>query len=184
MEEIKYNSKLRTHNKIKKVFSELLAEKKDLAKISAAEVAKKSAITRGTFYAHYKNIFEVAKELENDLILELDISDDKALSTNDFADYLHQVFEFLAENEEICQIFLTSDAPMLFISGINEQIRKNIRRILAEYSSENPILDLDIAFFTDGATYMILRYFRRESSLSLDEIEWYLKQHFSKMFLG
>ena len=45
------------------------------------------------------------------------------------------------------------------------------------------MLDLDIAFFTDGATYMILKYFRNEISLSLDEIEQYLKQRIEEMFL-
>lgn len=183
MKEIKYSSKKRTHEKIKAAFAELLAEKKALNKITVAELAEKAEVTRGTFYAHYNNIFEVAEELENDFISILDSSAEKMTTIEDFPIYFHQVFEFLAEHEELYRQLLSSDAPLVFISKLNHQIEKTIKEILREHSINKPMLDLDIAFFTDGATYMILKYFRNEIALSLDEIEWYLKQRIEEMFL-
>ena len=183
MKEIKYNSKLRTHERIKKAFAELLAEKKALNKITVAELAERAKVTRGTFYAHYDNIFEVAEELENEFISKLDSSAGQMTSIDDFPIYLHQIFEFLADNEELYRQLLSSDAPMVFIARLNNQIEKTIGEILREHSINKPMLDLDIAFFTDGATYMILKYFRGEISLSLDEIEWYLRQRILEMFL-
>ena len=183
MKEIKYSSKKRTHEKIKAAFAELLAEKKALNKITVADLASRAEVTRGTFYAHYNNIFEVAEELENDFISVLDTSTEKMTSIEDYPIYLHQIFEFLAEHDELYRQLLLSDAPMVFISHINHQIEKTIKKILHEHSIDKPMLDLDITFFTDGATYMILKYFRNEISLSLDEIEWYLKQRIVEMFL-
>ena len=55
MKETKYNSKKRTHEKIKRAFAQLLGEKKALNKITVAELAERSEVTRGTFYAHYNN---------------------------------------------------------------------------------------------------------------------------------
>jgi AcrR family transcriptional regulator len=183
MKEFKYCSKKRTHEKIKKAFAEMLAEKKALNKITVAELAERAEVTRGTFYAHYNNIFEVAEELENDFISVLDSSAEKMSCVEDFPIYFHQVFVFLAEHEELyCQL-LQSDAPLVFVSRLNHQIEKTIKEILREHSIDKPMLDLDIAFFTDGATYMILKYFRKEISLNLDEIEWYLKQRIFEMFL-
>lgn len=183
MKEIKYSSKRRTHEKIKAAFAELLAEKKALNKITVAELSEKAEVTRGTFYAHYNNIFEVAEELENDFISVLDTSAGEMSSIEDFPIYFHQIFTFLSEHEELYRQLLLSDAPLVFISKINLQIEKLIKKILSEHSINKPMLDLDIAFFTDGATYMLLKYFRGEISLSLDEIEWYLKQRIVEMFL-
>ena len=183
MKEFKYCSKKRTHEKIKAAFAELLAEKKTLNKITVAELAERAEVTRGTFYAHYNNIFEVAEELENDFISVLDSSAEQMKSVEDFPIYLHQIFEFLAIHEDLYRQLLSSNAPMVFISRLNHQIEKTIKEILREHSINKPMLDLDIAFFTDGATYMILKYFRGEIALSLDEIEWYLKQRIVEMFL-
>ncbi len=182
MKEMIYSSKKRTHERIKKAFAELLAEKKALNKITVAELSERAEVTRGTFYAHYNNIFEVAEELENDFISILDSSAEHITSNEDFPIYLHQIFNFLAEHEELYRQLLSSDAPMVFITRLNHQIEKTIKKILHEISINKPMLDLDIAFFTDGATYMILKYFRGEISLSLDEIEWYLKQRIEEMF--
>lgn len=184
MKEMKYSSKKRTHERIKQAFAELLAEKKALNKITVAELSERAEVTRGTFYAHYNNIFEVAEELENDFISVLDTSAELMTSVDDFPVYMHQIFVFLANNEELYRQLLSSDAPLVFITRLNTQINKTIHKILSEHSIEKPMLDLDISFFTDGATYMILKYFRNEISLSLDEIEWYLKQRIVEMFLS
>ena len=180
---MKYNSKKRTHERIKKAFAELLTEKKALNKITVAELAEKAEVTRGTFYAHYDNIFEVAEEMENEFISTLDESAEKMTSIEDFPIHLHQIFTFLAEHEDLYRQLLMSDAPMVFITHLDHQIEKIIKAILSEHKIDKPMLDLDITFFTDGATYMILKYFRGEISLNLDEIEWYLKQRIVEMFL-
>ncbi|MBR1801609.1 TetR/AcrR family transcriptional regulator [Candidatus Saccharibacteria bacterium] len=183
MKEIKYSSKKRTHEKIKQAFAELLAEKKALNNITVAELAERAEVTRGTFYAHYDNIFEVAEELENEFIETLDASAEKMTSVEDFPIYLHQIFVFLGEHEELYRQLLSSDAPILYLSKLSRQIDKVIHESLREHAVDKPMLDLDIAFFTDGATFMILKYFRGEITLSLDEIEWYLKQRIVEMFL-
>ena len=97
--------------------------------------------------------------------------------------YLHRIFEFLSEHEDLYSQLLSSDMPLHFISNLNAHIRKTMQELLAEHNIEKPMLELDIAFFTDGASYMLLKYFRGEISLSLDEIEWYLKQRITEMFL-
>lgn len=183
MKKIKYSSKKRTHERIKKAFAELLAQKEDLKKITVAELATKAEVTRGTFYAHFNNIFEVASEIESDFIETLDLAVGEMTDVDDFPFYFHKIFEFLAENEELYRQLLMSDAPLVFINRLNTRIEKTIREIMKEREKDRPMLDLDIAFFTDGATYMIMKYFRGEIQLSLDEIEWYLKQRIFEMFL-
>ena len=145
MKEMKYSSKKRTHERIKKAFAELLAEKKALNKITVAELSERAEVTRGTFYAHYNNIFEVAEELENELISAFDSSTEHIEHIEDFPIYLHQIFVFLGANENLYRQLLSSDAPLVFIARLNGQINKTILRLLKEHSIKKPTLDLDFA---------------------------------------
>ncbi len=183
MKETKYASSKQTHERIKLAFAELLAEKKAISNITVAELSNRAGVTRGTFYAHYDNIFSVAEELENEFISRLEFTDEDLSDENNFQEFLHQAFEFLASNEDLYRQLLSSDAPMVFVNRLNLKISTAIRKALSEKDIDHPMLDLDISFFVDGATYMLLKYFRNEINMSLEEIEWYLRQRAKEMFL-
>ncbi|MDO4967572.1 MAG: TetR/AcrR family transcriptional regulator [Candidatus Saccharibacteria bacterium] len=183
MKEIKYNSSKRTHERIKQTFAELLSEKKTVNNITVAELAKRAEITRGTFYAHFNNIKEVSEEVEKEVVERLQVSNNKIENIEDFPVFLHEFFQFLAENEELYRQILSSEAPMAFVNRLNLQITQAARDALKANSFKHPIQELDITFYIDGATYMILKYFRGEISMSLNEIEWYLKERAFEMFL-
>jgi len=183
MKEIKYNSSKRTHERIKRAFAELLSEKKTVNNITVAELAKRAEITRGTFYAHFNNIKEVSEEVEKEVIERLQVSNNKIENIEDFPVFLHEFFQFLAKNEELYRQILSSEAPMAFVNRLNLQITQAARDALNASSFKHPIQELDIMFYIDGATYMILKYFRGEISMSLNEIEWYLKERAFEMFL-
>ena len=72
---------------------------------------------------------------------------------------------------------------MAFVNRLNLQITQAARDALNANSFKHPIQELDVMFYIDGATYMILKYFRGEISMSLNEIEWYLKERAFEMFL-
>ena len=59
------SSSIKTRNLIKKTFAELINEKKQLNKITVTELVKRAQLTRSTFYTHYDNIYEVAKDANN-----------------------------------------------------------------------------------------------------------------------
>ena len=61
-------SVIRTKKGIRKVFIEMLAEKKDVNKITVIELTERVGIVRSTFYAHYKDIDDVAKEIQEDFV--------------------------------------------------------------------------------------------------------------------
>ena len=179
----KYSSSKKTHERIKKAFAELLSEKKAINNITVAELANRAEITRGTFYAHFNNINDVAEEVEDEFVKKLQSSNSEVNKVEDFPVFLHEVFEFLAENEELYRQILTSDAPMAFINKLNLEIGQAAKEALKSSPFKHPIQELDVTFYIDGATYMILKYFRGEISMSLPEIEWYLKERAFEMFL-
>ena len=63
-----YRNAERTKKWIRRAFTELMAEKKDIEKISVTELAERADISKTTFYYHYEDIYAVAEEFENELI--------------------------------------------------------------------------------------------------------------------
>ena len=53
---------IKTKRRIKEVFGELIS-KKELRKITVTELAKTAEINKGTFYLHYKDIYELYNEV-------------------------------------------------------------------------------------------------------------------------
>ena len=58
----------KTRSVIKKVFAEMLAEKKSLDKITVSELTERADISRGAFYFHYDDIYSVAEDYENEFM--------------------------------------------------------------------------------------------------------------------
>lgn len=62
------NSSKKTRRLIRKVFAEMLSEKKEIGLLNVSELCRRAEISRGAFYSHYDDIYDVAEEYENKLI--------------------------------------------------------------------------------------------------------------------
>lgn len=62
------HSSEKTRKLIRNTFAELIKEKQELNKITVSELVKRADINRGTFYNHYDSIYDVAEELEAEII--------------------------------------------------------------------------------------------------------------------
>lgn len=101
-----YNNKRRqdTVKRIEKVFLECL-ENQDISQINISLLCKKAEINRGTFYANYMDIYDLAdkvlQELEQEVgnLLERDIR--KKYSESDF----EKLFEHIKNNQSLYQAY-------------------------------------------------------------------------------
>lgn len=101
-----------TKKMIREAFLALLAEK-DIRHITVRELCERAEINRGTFYAHYLDIYDLKEQIENELIDEFDRSVAEIASSGELGSvYLvcRSVFELLRENSELCTILLSWDA--------------------------------------------------------------------------
>lgn len=62
---------VRSKNLIKQAFALLLAEK-ELNKITVTDVVEKAGVSRGTFYAHYFDIYDLYSSLQTSIIDSID----------------------------------------------------------------------------------------------------------------
>lgn len=175
-------SSKKTRELIKETFAELIKEKKSLEKITVTELVKKADITRGAFYTHFDNIYEVADEFQNEALETCFKNMEKINSIKDIDKLFNNIFAYLKENQENYEKLLSSDEPLIFMNRLNKIICHHVYETLTDKIEKN--IKISISFFVDGTLNLILRYFKKEIDLSLDEINEYIKDMFKKMFKG
>ena len=111
----------RTRAQLRRALTTLLAEK-DLGGISVKELTDLADVNRGTFYCHYKDIFDMLEQVENELFAEFSAVMD-AYSTADLRDGLRpilaDVFRFVRKNADLCTALLTSRVDSAFFQRLN-----------------------------------------------------------------
>ncbi len=118
-----YRNTARTNQWIRRALTELMAEKKDLNKITVTELAQRADISKTTFYDHYEDICAVAEEFENELIDQLTdvLSQLQTVTTAealDFGYYARGIITFLKENEESYRMVLGASTPQPFVEKL------------------------------------------------------------------
>lgn len=175
------SSSIKTRNRIKKAFAELINEKKELNKITVTELVKKADITRSTFYTHYEDIYEVAHDYQLQTIELLCNDDLKLHSKEDIENYFVNIINSLKDNEDTYKLLLSANESLLFLETLKSIATQKIYDALKDTVLNN-YLELDISFLMNGIAVEILKYFRNESSYSLDEILINMKKWFEKIF--
>ena len=94
---------------LKESFIKLLSEK-SVNKITIKEICDLADINRTTFYAHYTDQYDLLRKLQDELMSEIisyltqhTKSSTSVVSTQT----LERVFEYIKENSDICNLFLS-----------------------------------------------------------------------------
>ncbi len=174
-------SSLKTREKIKKAFASLMVEKKDLSKITVTDLVQIADITRGTFYTHYENIYEVAKDIQDETFEVLLHNIHELEEVESMDSYFQEIFSYLKENEEMYSMVLSSNTPLFFTKKLDILMNE---KLLETFSKKKiPNLELTISFFVDGCMSLVIKHFRKESPYSLEEIQYYIQNLFQHLFL-
>lgn len=161
----------KTVDLIKGAFAELMEEKKEIEAISVTELVKRINITRGAFYSHYSNIYEVAEELQDELLEHIIDFEDNISSQKEMEDYFDRLFEFLKEHQDMYCKLLMSDEALMIMNRLNKKICNVLSKMI-----NNKKRELDILFFTNGSINLIVKFFRNEIEEDLDELCAYVKK--------
>ena len=162
------SSSKRTIELIKETFAELMEEKKEIKNITVTELVKRANLTRGAFYSHYDNIYEVASDFEEEILNQVFNNEMTISSQKELDDYLDKIFNYLENNYDIYSKLLNADETIYFMKRLNKKI----------YSS------LNVIFFTDGTIDLIIKSFRGEIKENLKEISAYVKNMANYIFFS
>lgn len=170
------NSSKKTRKLIKKVFAEMLSEKKDLVKISVSELCKRADISRGSFYSHYDDIYGVAEEYENELI-DMFFDNIKLVNLNNIHVFLDTVFEFIRLNDENYRLLCKSNDFLFAAKKLAAIASGKFLEICLNDSNlkDRTYIEFDIDIFIEGILCEYVRYCRGYSSKTLDDLYEYTR---------
>ena len=109
----------RTQNNLKKALLSLL-QTKNINEISIRELAELADINRGTFYLHYRDPYDLLRQLSEQFLAEL-----------------QQLTEDNSHNHELLHILLGVNGDILFQNSLEKMLIKNILEQEMNTSSKN-----------------------------------------------
>lgn len=122
---------MRTNLQIREVMFSLM-EKKPIHQIKVSEICKICQINRATFYDHYRDVFDLVQDMENDLLLKLQAMMDAVAPEVPPEEVSRQFFDFWAEHRQVLQLLITSERSREFFLELDGRLmpffEKQIRR--------------------------------------------------------
>lgn len=116
--------------KTKKAMSAALAElllEKPLKNISVREISDIADINRGTFYLHYKDVFDMAEKLQNEIFEKFnDIVNNHEPKKNadEIFPLLVELFNLLSDNSELAKVLIGKNGDAAFVDKLKQVIRE------------------------------------------------------------
>ena len=112
-----------------------LLEQQDIQKISIRSLCELADLNRSTFYKYYESQYDLLKEMENDLLnqIEMVISKDTDLSAN--GNHLESILQFMKDNLKLSKILINSNADVNFqkqVLGL-PSIMERLQGLKSEY---------------------------------------------------
>ena len=101
---------------IKQAFGELLHEK-ELSKITVTDIVERANISRGTFYAHYLDVYDLYTAIQNNVLETMETGLDTVGIENLISDPTAAInlgMAFLAENKSYYGLFINSSHSETF----------------------------------------------------------------------
>ena len=143
----------KTRNILKHSLIALMKEK-SVKHITVKELCEKADINRGTFYLHYKDVYDMFEQTENEFFNELTAvlensrkNGVKLKDTN-----LEPLFSFLLENKDFCMVMLSPHGDMSFTRQLLHYLHE---RIVTLYGKESAKMEHYYFFVIYGCVGLI-----------------------------
>lgn len=94
---------------LKESFINLL-EQKDISQISIKKICEDADINRATFYAHYNDIFDLMRKIEDEFLENINAHLEEYYEINNSERAIilaEKIFEYVKENARLCKLLLS-----------------------------------------------------------------------------
>ena len=151
----------KTQTLFRKVLIQLLMEK-DLKNISVSELTELADVNRGTFYLHYKDVYDLFEQIENEALEEFTriIKEYQQRDSIIWKDIMLDLFKYIAANADIF-IAILKTKESTFLSKIIEmnrpQNKEQWRKLFVKGREE--YYEYYFAFFSSGCIEMVRSWF-------------------------
>ena len=149
----------KTRKQLRECLIALLKEKK-VQDITVRELTEMADLNRGTFYLHYKDVFDLLEKTEAELINdfnELVMKHNMAELQQNPASIFNEIYQLAYDNADLLEILLGENGDMNFSSKLRQLIRdKCLKEWMETFRSENPdTFDAFLSFIVSGCVGLV-----------------------------
>lgn len=133
----------KTRMALQEALVELLLDT-ELRNITVRELTDKADIHRATFYAHYKDIYDLYEQMEDFVIGDLSkiiVSD----PTHTYDEHFKIIIGYVYENGKICRMLLNKNGTMSFYDRISSFLEERYLEIW-QYETKQESITQEIRF--------------------------------------
>lgn len=160
-----------------------LMRQKPIQNISVKELTEHIDLNRGTFYFHYRDIYDLLEQLEADLLEQLQ----SVLSSPHEApsEIIRELFVFFQENADLCSLLLGPSGDMAFVENTKHAISKTLIKIweTSEPNVSRNDYDFFSAYIINGFTGMVQLWYETGMKRTPEEMAPFVSHVMTGIFV-
>jgi AcrR family transcriptional regulator len=170
----------KTEEKLCQALTDLLKEK-PAKNITVREIAERININRGTFYLHYKDIYDMIEKLENEMFEGFNTILNAHIPQSPweyFSSILSDMYSFLADNADLCIALLGPNGDLVFLNKIKGFVRERLLYLFEQHSKSKNTDDFDYiyTFLIAGCTDLFHTWLIKGMKETPDEMAAFTKK--------
>lgn len=172
MSGVKGNRRILYTKKVIKKSLIVLLQNKEIHQITVTNICKQADINRGTFYAHYKDAFDLLQSMEDELFDQV-LEYLNESSVEEYTDtLLIKVLELISENKDLCKILFCKQRDVRIIDRILYIASKaNLEELFSNSNEfEKSYFDYLIRYSVGGILAIIQTWLENDLTESPKEI--------------
>lgn len=158
----------RTRTLLQQSLIRLMAEK-EIKDITVKELSDLADITRGTFYLHYSDIYDVLRSMEYEMFVEFNEILNRTLSLDKKGSapesLLTDIFSLLERHRDMAKVMMGPHGDLAFVNHLKDLVKERIYRDLAQKKSGCEY-DYAEAFAVSGCVGVVETWLYHPSPLS------------------
>ncbi len=161
----------KTRNMLRLCLAKLLKEKK-IQEISVKEISEMADINRGTFYLHYRDVYDLLASIEADMFRQFnEILERNAPAAGVYESpgrLLLELFSFIRENADLAQILMGPNGDIQFLNQLRQVFKDRIMEPWAKTLRLENEKDYQYwySFITDGCLGLIKAWLENGTDLA------------------
>lgn len=148
---------------LREAFLDLLVEK-PVAKITVKELCEQANVNRATFYAHYRDLFDLHEEIERELAHTIMRSLSTTLPDQSLSVFSNEICRIIVDNERSCQAIFGEHGDPEFPLRVVETLRESSIALWRRQRPDLPEAELDrlYTFMANGCLSVIRSWVRND----------------------
>ena len=152
----------KTKRQLRLALMQLMSEK-NVKDISVRELAAIADINRGTFYIHYKDVYDLLSQLEEEMaqgLIKVCRAHHAEESSGSTFPYLSALYVFIKENADLCRVLLGANGDKAYTDRICKILRDEHLYDFVSYfyPGEESLMNYFCSFIIAGNLSLALRW--------------------------